>query len=447
MSSRRAFSPRSLDGRLPRRERGVFAIIVALTLVVLIGFIGLALDGGHLYVTKTELQNAADACALSAAYELTDSPAITSDAFARSDAAGRYVAQRNSVEFQKQAVAAGDITVGFSTTLGGTYVPASANPPGNAVNVRCVIQRTGITPWFMEVLGFGDQSVVSLATATLQSSQTTCAIPMALCSTAPAPSFGYAVGQWYGLDFSDSGGTANYTGNVRWIDFNPGQQTPGCSGNGAQELACLLAGPGQCTLPAPTGATCGSGSATAAPGCVGETGQISSLQAAYNSRFGLYKSGSGQLSPDTAVPDFTGYAFSPETWPLGHDAYSGSSSGPNYLSARDQHLPTSNVAGVSPPFYSAPYQPSTTAVHAAGASRRVVVLPIVDCSSFTSGQQAPIQGYACALLLDPYRKVGSNVVSRLEYLGRADLAGSPCSSAGVPGGTGSQGPRVPTLTQ
>ncbi len=35
-------------------QRGVVAIIVALSMAVLIGFAGLALDGGQLYVSKTE---------------------------------------------------------------------------------------------------------------------------------------------------------------------------------------------------------------------------------------------------------------------------------------------------------------------------------------------------------------------------------------------------------
>jgi hypothetical protein len=52
------------------RQQGAVAIIVAICLVVLIGMLGLVLDLGHLYVTKTELQNAADAAALSGAKQL-----------------------------------------------------------------------------------------------------------------------------------------------------------------------------------------------------------------------------------------------------------------------------------------------------------------------------------------------------------------------------------------
>jgi Flp pilus assembly protein TadG len=60
--------------RATTRQQGAVAIVVALSMVVLVGFLGLAIDGGRLYLTKTELQNGADACALAASYELTVEP-------------------------------------------------------------------------------------------------------------------------------------------------------------------------------------------------------------------------------------------------------------------------------------------------------------------------------------------------------------------------------------
>jgi hypothetical protein len=48
-------------------QRGVTAIIVALLMVVLIGFGALAVDMGHLYLVRNELQNASDAGALAGA--------------------------------------------------------------------------------------------------------------------------------------------------------------------------------------------------------------------------------------------------------------------------------------------------------------------------------------------------------------------------------------------
>ncbi|OIR17585.1 hypothetical protein GALL_18030 [mine drainage metagenome] len=51
-------------------QNGAVAIIVALALIAMIGILGIVLDLGHLYVAKTELQNAADAAALSGAKQL-----------------------------------------------------------------------------------------------------------------------------------------------------------------------------------------------------------------------------------------------------------------------------------------------------------------------------------------------------------------------------------------
>ncbi len=56
--------------KLPSRQHGAVVIIVAICLTVLIGMLALVLDLGHLYIGKTELQNAADAAALSGAKEL-----------------------------------------------------------------------------------------------------------------------------------------------------------------------------------------------------------------------------------------------------------------------------------------------------------------------------------------------------------------------------------------
>lgn len=61
---------RQKDQHHCKRQRGAVAIIVAICIAVLVGMLGLVLDLGHLFVAKTELQNAADAAALSGAREL-----------------------------------------------------------------------------------------------------------------------------------------------------------------------------------------------------------------------------------------------------------------------------------------------------------------------------------------------------------------------------------------
>jgi uncharacterized membrane protein len=91
------------------RQRGAVALLVGLLLPVLLGAVGLALDSGHLYLTRTELQNAADACALAASYELTGAPAIPGAAFNRAEAAGRTVARQNKVGFQRHGIADAEV--------------------------------------------------------------------------------------------------------------------------------------------------------------------------------------------------------------------------------------------------------------------------------------------------------------------------------------------------
>ncbi|WP_305074172.1 Tad domain-containing protein [Propionivibrio sp.] len=434
-----------------RKQKGAIAIIVGLSIAVLVGFAGLALDAGQLYVTKTELQNAADACALSAAYELTGDP-IPAENFERAENAGIAVATQNKVGFQGTNIPAGSVSVQFGTSLsGGSWSSASAGAGENRKYVRCTIDRTGITMWFMQVLGIGDQTVNAIATATLAPAQTNCAIPLALCSDnpgGPSPSFGYIQGQWYSMNFKETGGTSSsLTGNFRWIDFDPSSTTPGCSGGGAQELACLLEGAGQCNLPANNLGNCtGASPGNPIPGCVGQTGNITSLGKAFNTRFGIYPGG-GTVSPDeltSAPPDFTGFAYNATSWPAGHDAYSGSSSGgaSNFLDSRAAHTP---VQATEIPNGSK--SASGGDLSSYGADRRLVTVPFVPCNDFDSGQQSPIRGYACILMLSPYLKTGQDVTVNAEYLGASNMPGSPCATSGSVGGSSSVGPLVPALVQ
>ena len=428
------------------------AIIVGLSMAMMLGFVGLAIDGGRLYLTKTELQNGADACALAASYELTGSPAIAAAAFTQAEAAGRTIGQRNRVGFQGTAIAAGEITLSYSSSLAGGWT-AAGGAVADAKYVRCTIEKAGIQPYFMQVLGIGNQTINAFATATLSPAQNNCAVPMALCTRGAAPAYGYAAGDWISMDFSQAGnGPANYnlTGNFRWIDFDPGAATPGCPGGGAQELGCMMAGTGQCNLPEPiTGACTSGGSANPTPGCVGQTGAINSLDRAYNTRFGVYATGGG-YSVANAPPDRTGNAYSTENWTLGRNAYSGAVAGQaNFKAARAANLAIQADPSItSPPLYANNVTLATQAQHSAnGADRRVVVVPIVDCSNFAGGQHAPVRAYACVMMLDPYRRQGNNVVSRLEYIGRSNEAGSPCATSGIAGNSASQGPLVPALVQ
>ena len=160
-----------------RKQKGATAVIVAVSIVVLIGSIGLALDLGKLFITKSELQNSADACALAAARELSGSYV---NQLSLAEAAGIEVGIRNDVFFQQDPVSVGSSNITFSETLDGTYLPKDSVANILAVKfVRCTVERTDIANWFMQVLGIGNQQVSATAVASLVPGQTTCAFPVA----------------------------------------------------------------------------------------------------------------------------------------------------------------------------------------------------------------------------------------------------------------------------
>ena len=413
----------------PRRgsrssSRGAVAIVVALMLAVLVGFLGLAVDAGRLYLAKTELQNGADACALAASYELTGAPTIPAAAFPRAEAAGRTIAKQNRVGFQGSAIADGDIVVGFGSSLAaGSLWSAAGAAAASSKYVRCTLTRGGFTPYFMQVMGFGAASVQAVATATLTPAQSNCAVPLGVCkgsgtSASSSPPFGLTAGAWVSGRFKDGGG------NWNWIDFSP-------PSGGESELAGLLTGNGMCSLNVTTP--------------VGQPGNMGNAAAkAWNSRFGLYQSGSTNVT--NAPPDFTGYAYTTTDWPAGSNAVG------DFITRRASHSPygSSVAAGnaVTGLTISNAYNPTTTvAQHTQyGADRRLVIAPIIDCGALSSGTHTTtVQGWACVLMLQPIDS--PNDTLNMEYIGLSSAVGSPCASSGVAGDSTSVGPMVPALVQ
>ena len=113
------------------RQRGSAAIWFALCLPVLIGFAALAIDLARLNLTKTELQNAADAAALAGARYLT--PQVNSDYnWSAAAKTAKDVTHLNYANGQLLAVENATIDSGywnlkeqtFQTTGGAGFVPA-----------------------------------------------------------------------------------------------------------------------------------------------------------------------------------------------------------------------------------------------------------------------------------------------------------------------------------
>lgn len=424
-----------MNRRMPsaRRQMGAVAIIVGLSLVVLIGAVGLALDLGKLFITKTELQNGADACALAASRELTGT---NTNQLAIAEAAGISTGSRNRVLFQENPIALSpDLSVTFSETLNGTYQAKGAfdEDPFVVRYVRCSVDRSNIANWFIQVLNvvpganITSSTVRATAVASLQPAQTTCALPVTICSNDPA--YASAVrGTWLQ---SVVGSQDSLTGSFRWADFTP-------PNGGAAELAAQLRGAGVCNLPA-EGAE------------IGQPGNVASLGNDWNSRFGVYQGG---IQPGEAVPDFTGFAYTGTSWPSAFGAYS------NFIDRRSANVAYqgNTLTGLD---VSGTIQGSAF-LSTNGADRRLAIVPVVDCSEFGGGSQtAAVQSWACILMLHPINNnsgggnsgggnsggAGGSPRMYLEYLGASNDLSSPCATLGLPGSEDAVGPQVPVLVQ
>lgn len=99
-------------------NRGIAVIILALSLAVLIAIVALAVDIGYMYITKGQLQNAADAVALAGAETLlSDSTSIN-----------QPIARQQAV-----AIAAKNNAAGTPVTLDQNYSGGTQNPNGDVV--------------------------------------------------------------------------------------------------------------------------------------------------------------------------------------------------------------------------------------------------------------------------------------------------------------------------
>ena len=382
-----------------KSQQGSMAIFFVLMLPVLLASMGLALDVGKFYVVRSELQNAADACALAAAFELNG----TATQFARANTAGLNLAAQNRVYFQNGAVAG--TTVQFSTTANGGFANAA---PANASFVRCNVNQPNVPIWFNQVVPIGNPTIRATAVASNIPAQSSCALPIGLCSVSVTT----PPGTWLPGVQSASNGV---TGFFRWIDFDP-------PAGGAQDLAEILSGPNTCNIN------------TNNPNLpLGQFGTVASPRVHYNTRFGVRAPGQPALA--ASVPDISGFSYYPSNFPAQFNAFQDFVNNRRTINAPYQN----NIPEIS-------LSANTTILNAnqlrsLGANRRVAVAPVINCAT----QQ--LERYACVFLLHPMNAVGNaNFNMFIEYLGDARNA-LPCRGFGLAGPSNSNGPRVSALVQ
>ena len=202
-----------------RDERGAVVILVAVMMVVLMGFVGLAVDSGSLYNHKRWLQTAADGGALQGAYEV----------------------HRGHTSLVTTAALAGTAENGFQHGADGVTVevyhpPVTGYYVGDVAAVEVVVrQPSPIT--FMTLMGWGATTIPARAVATAGGNSDSCihileeddqdAFDYQSSAVLNAPNCSLIV------DSDDCWGghlTSNSYVNVAYGSFRNAYDPPSCSG-------------------------------------------------------------------------------------------------------------------------------------------------------------------------------------------------------------------------
>jgi hypothetical protein len=425
---------------VPRsRQRGAVIITVAMVLLFLLGFIGLALDFGKLFVVKTELQTAMDSCALAAAEEL-DQQTTVPDAIVRARNAGEAAANSNNVNFQSSTWSGkGKLDKDTEITFRAADYSLTTSPAA-AKYAQCDHVQPAVQLWLMQALGAfsgasgtfpSTRNVAASAVATRASAQSTCPVPVALVPKAGGTkdnNYLLQVGEWVKV----IGDRVPGSGEIGWYNLD--------GSTGARETKDQL-----------EGGTCGNKVGDQ----LGTPGAKTAVDTVWNYRFGVYKN-SGD--PSVNHPDFSGYSYTATNWknPVPQNAWNGTPAAGSDPTA--QNFVTKRAAFASfddtgtnlkhgsqivfgnqnqlNSFQKLATPLLTGQHHDFGADRRVVTVPVIDGSR-------RVTDYLCMFMLHPLS--GPNDDAFIEFIGSAGLPGSPCKTIGLAGG--SAGPLVPVLVR
>lgn len=172
--------------RCGREESGNTLVIVAISLVSLLGFAGLVVDGGSLFLAKSKLQKALDAAVLAGAQELK---------------ANQSVAKQKAID--------------VAATNGFTLTPSDFTTGSTYIEVNKTVTQD-LT--FAKVLGFSTADVHAVARAEVKGG----VVPVGIPKDPPLTS-----GSTYQLNLSPGNGQS---GNYRFLDMSGGK------GGGANDL-------------------------------------------------------------------------------------------------------------------------------------------------------------------------------------------------------------------
>jgi hypothetical protein len=247
-----------------KNRRGIVAVIIATATVVFVGLAALAIDVGHLFVVRNELQNAADAGALAGARFLYDVNGTTVNPTANIDAYNAAISNRSDkvpVDVHWSGGNTGDIERGHWSFATRTFTPNASllpvslwdvswdeldrNPDFiNAIRVKTRREDKPATSFLAGIFGFKNFILSTEAIAYIGFAGTLAPFevdqPIAICSQSILSSNGEyscTVGRMIN---SGKLVAAHETGG--WTDYN--QVNPCLGGTNASDVRSLVCGNG-----------------------------------------------------------------------------------------------------------------------------------------------------------------------------------------------------------
>jgi len=392
---------------LPRRQRGVVAVLTAIAMLVLVGFTAMSLDSGHMILNNTRLQDVVDAATLNAAQTLDETGST-----ALADAAVIATLNANAADIGYQEIDAalqGGITpvIDYSNTL----VPftSGSNPPQF---VRVTVSSLPLQPWFMQVFGLAKAVTVSAVSGpTLRDPCDV--LPLLACGEndpPPGGDFGYDEGEIHVLKIAAGNTHGVGNGNFQLLDF--------AEGSGGKSIRINTAGGFEC------------GDVSVDDGAETKPGNtVGPLVDGIDSRF-IDDSHNHVPTP----PFFADFEVGVPAFELGFEDINGDGFDQSYqdLNGNNQGDPgeeVSDTSGLSYNHTSYLLDYAGPPAHDSNSpryERRVVTVPVGECAGNVNGTgHVDLYGFACFFLLQRPIQHGGAAQIYGEFIDPEEYCGIP----------------------
>jgi len=397
-------------------QHGIVAVILAIAMLPLLGMMGLALDSGHLLLNKSRLQETVDAAALAAAKVLD-----TTGSQAQATTAAQSVFDLNAANFPelKGVISGANLVITYSNTLNPFVSPVPAGLSANYVRVVA----SGFKMWagFVSLVGLNSlttaASAVAGPSAPINQANACDVAPIMVCGDKTKPvtatsAYGYDSSKVTLLKVAAGTGSAVGPGNFQLIQVG---------GPGGADVRQAAAGTKSCLD--------GSNTVTTKPG-----NNVGPATQGFNTRFDQYQ---GPVNPTDDPPDVV---YSPAhvtslTTPDGINVYQAGKLVTDASQLNYSYFGKDGKGSDPSSSYQSDLATSSTWDNAKGTpGRRLVGVPIVDCSTIVNGQgtlNILPNGLGCFLLLQPLVQQGNKNYIFGQYV--------PGGSHGCPG-DGAAGP-------